>query len=205
MTQELKLEVGKKYRNRRGEIETITDFKRDSTHPFRGESRRFYKENGRWLITVDHNWDLIEEIKEEKTMKIKDAKLVKGKKYNIKWNSYNPYTFVGTKEEYGFEEKKNNFIFIDKEGDCSQWEEEIEIEEYREPINKTSIGYIPIVKYEEPEDDCILDQLTGMYCLGSELYSSKEEALETAPIVSVKKDNIQIKRFKITVEELTDE
>lgn len=59
---ELKLEVGKYYRDRIGEVRKIEDRNEDRPFPFVDEKGRTYKHNGRWSEhRIEHDCDLIEE------------------------------------------------------------------------------------------------------------------------------------------------
>jgi hypothetical protein len=65
----IRLQVGKSYRSRNGEIVKIIDDARGrlapaGRWPFLGDNDRVYRENGHWLHSIDGDLDLIEEIAE---------------------------------------------------------------------------------------------------------------------------------------------
>ena len=68
--QELKLEVGKTYKNGGGEEVEITRFEEQfpkDKHPFFGSDEEWYAENGKFLLKSNNNFsDLVEEVMEEK-------------------------------------------------------------------------------------------------------------------------------------------
>ena len=71
----MKLEVGKKYRTREGELVTVERKVTTTPHSYIGSNQCSYTENGLWLYTEHSSCDLIEEIQETK------MKLEVGKKY----------------------------------------------------------------------------------------------------------------------------
>lgn len=56
----LLLEVGKKYRNRKGEVVTIEG---EEYGYYRGDDDALYYANGRFYLSFEHELDLIEEVK----------------------------------------------------------------------------------------------------------------------------------------------
>lgn len=65
----LKLEIGKKYRNRKGEVVEIVNYQPHPCYPFIGSSGKAYMENGRWSNMNMDQQDLIEEVIEEPVKK----------------------------------------------------------------------------------------------------------------------------------------
>jgi hypothetical protein len=58
----LKLKVGKKYRDRNGELVEIVDYQADPHYPFIGGNGNNYMESGRWARLSEDQRDLIEEV-----------------------------------------------------------------------------------------------------------------------------------------------
>src|SRR5690554_6684029 len=62
---QIKLEVGKTYRNRKGKEVKITSCDGGYSHPYRGSGGNWYTESGRWdNLSTEHPEDLIEEVPE---------------------------------------------------------------------------------------------------------------------------------------------
>ena len=61
----MKLEAGKKYKTREGDIVTIGDIHGDIRYPFLGSNGRMYTEGGYACEPWASPTDLIEEVKEE--------------------------------------------------------------------------------------------------------------------------------------------
>jgi hypothetical protein len=77
---ELKLEVGKTYRNREGKEVKIVKFAPGDNYPFVDSDDWSYTENGRFSPPAESRHDLLEEIKEEK----QELKLEVGKTYRTR-------------------------------------------------------------------------------------------------------------------------
>jgi|SRR5690554_922667 len=60
---QIKLEVGKNYRNRNGEEVKIVEKDNIKDYPFQGSNRKWYTESGQWCNMKSHH-DLIEEVPE---------------------------------------------------------------------------------------------------------------------------------------------
>ena len=72
---EIKLEVAKKYRNRRGEVvEIISKRPVSNNYPFNGSDARNYAQNGRYVRDRESGTDLIEEVIEPAKKPHKRAK-----------------------------------------------------------------------------------------------------------------------------------
>jgi hypothetical protein len=65
MTTELKLEVGKRYRRRDGEVVTISWRCGSEDYPFVANTDYSYDEDGRYLSGDEHAFDLVEEVADE--------------------------------------------------------------------------------------------------------------------------------------------
>ena len=64
---QLKLEVGKTYRNWRGEVVKIVRKDADARYPYKGNNGKRYTESGRWYDFDEEDPDnLIEEVKKER-------------------------------------------------------------------------------------------------------------------------------------------
>jgi len=63
----IKLEVGKTYRNRRGEEVTIVEKIRDGIDSYKGDNGHLYTESGRFLFYAEESLlDLINEVEKER-------------------------------------------------------------------------------------------------------------------------------------------
>lgn len=86
--QDLKLEVGKTYKNGGGEEVEITRYEEQfpkDKHPFFGSDDEWYAENGQFLLRSNNNFsDLVEEVKEKKVEEKQKLKLEVGKTYMAK-------------------------------------------------------------------------------------------------------------------------
>src|SRR5690554_3028740 len=72
---QIKLEVGKNYRNRNGEEVKIVKNNGRGEYPYEGSDDEWYTENGRFdLHVAESSYDLIEEVPETRhTLKIPDG------------------------------------------------------------------------------------------------------------------------------------
>ena len=123
--QDLKLEVGKTYKNGGGEEVEITRYEEQfpkDKHPFFGSDDEWYAENGQFLLRSNNNFsDLVEEVKEKKVEEKQKLKLEVGKTYRsrdgsevkiIKFHPHNPYPFM---DENYLDYKRNGRFRSDRE------------------------------------------------------------------------------------------
>ena len=146
--QELKLEVGKKYRSRKGMVVEIIAYRLlddDDLFPFQGCNGIWYKENGQLNVgLVDSPYDLIEEIKEEKMEKVEkdiqkqELKLKVGKTYRnregkeVKIIEFRPHGSFPFTDEEDMDYKENGRFRFDIESRLDLVEEvSTETEEMR--------------------------------------------------------------------------
>lgn len=195
----IELEVGKKYLNRRGEIiEIIKENKGPSFTwwPFLSNIGATYAKNGSYGIPGSQ-WDLIKEyIEPQENAEEQEIKLVVGKKYNIEGFSFNPYTFVADKRNFGYKNNDYVFVFIGKDGKfCFAGEGAIKnLTEHKEPFKKEITAWITYKEDRPPLKSNIGDALTNKFCL-SGIYKEKPHDLD-AGVKSI--------RGKFTFEELEE-
>jgi hypothetical protein len=78
--QELKLKVGKTYRNREGKEVKIIEFRPHGSFPFMDEEDMDYKENGRFRFDIESRLDLVEEVSTE-TEEMRMEKVITPEEY----------------------------------------------------------------------------------------------------------------------------
>ena len=78
--QELKLKVGKTYRNREGREVKIIEFRPHGSFPFMDEEDMDYKENGRFRFDIESRLDLVEEVSTE-TEEMRMEKVITPEEY----------------------------------------------------------------------------------------------------------------------------
>ena len=118
--QELKLEVGKTYRNRKGREVKIVEYIERGSIPFRGDDGNTYTKSGQYDLTGIDDLDLIEEINKEVEMDkiispeeyLKQFKQVTDKMYEITKAKNSDYT-----ADSG--DSMANFKVVEKLGVCS--------------------------------------------------------------------------------------